>query len=685
MRAHYRLVRLVRPPAAWALIVQYPSRIDAMRPNSRALFFVLFVCLSLLAVGAGFVLHADQTQNVSAKNGLLDLRGHDFDQQPSINFGGEWAFYWQQQLEPEDFAAKAAPQPDAFLSLPGDWQGLVVKGQSLGGTGHATLRLTILNDPAQEILALRIGAIYSAYRLWANGKVVAESGRIGTSLAEETMEHSLRIAPLQLDGAPVELVLQVSSFHLDRTSLPTLGLGQLSTINTVQHRIWGLALFCAGTLLLMAVYHIALFAFHRKNPAPLYFGLYCLVWTGFLVSNVTSDWAIRVFFPDLGGEFLYRSSLAYYALAAPLSYHVFRSLYPQEFPRFFLPVFWGLGIVYGGIALFGPTHLSAQWLPAFHLVVLARALIYLWGLARATLHRRQGAGIVLVGFLVSCLFCFNDILSSLNLLQTPRLMHLGMLIFMLTQALALARQFTLLFVQVERLSVDLTERNQALKDEIAERSRLQREIVSISENERRHLSHELHDGLCQQLTGARLQSAALESASLTENVRKTAQAKLSQLLTESVDHAYRLSRGLWSLGPESDNIGQALEALARTQTAASGIPVEVTLHPVCAECTAQHAPEIFNIAREALVNAIKHAGPSRIAVELDCRETGNVKLTITDNGCGRAAARVSPAGLGLRIMTYRAEMVGGECRIDDAPGGGTRVACRIPCHGAAQQ
>ena len=196
-----------------------------MRPNSRALFFVLFVCLSLLAVGAGFVLHADQTQNVSAKNGLLDLRGHDFDQQPSINFGGEWAFYWQQQLEPQDFAAKAAPQPDAFLSLPGDWQGLVVKEQPLGGTGHATLRLTVLNDPVQEILALRIGAIYSAYRLWANGKVVAESGRIGTSLAEETMEHSLRIAPLQLDGAPIELVLQVSSFHLDRTSLPALGLG----------------------------------------------------------------------------------------------------------------------------------------------------------------------------------------------------------------------------------------------------------------------------------------------------------------------------------------------------------------------------------------------------------------------------------------------------------------------------
>ena len=650
-----------------------------MRPGSRFLFSLLFLFLSLLAVATGIALRVDPAERAFAKQGILDLRGHNFDRQSRIDFGGEWAFYWQQHLAPEAFTTTSAPQPDAFLTLPGDWQDVVVDGQRLGGPGYATLRLTLLTDPAQAIQALRIGAIYSAYRLWINGQIVAESGRLGTSRAEETMEHSSRLAPLRLDGAPLELVLQVSSFHLAKTNLPILSLGQLSVLNAAQHRTWGLALFCAGTLLLMAVYHVTLFAFYRKNSAPLFFGLYCFVWSGFLVSNVTSDWAIRVFFPDLGGEFLYRSSLAYYALAAPLSYHVFRSLYPDEFPRLFLHIFWGLGSVFGAIALFAPTHLSSQWLPAFHLVVLARALIYLWGLTRATAHNRQGSGIVLTGFLILCLFSFNDILSSLNVLQTPHLMHLGMLFFMLTQALALARQFTRLFAQVERLSVDLTERNQALENEIAERSRLQQEIVSISENERRHLSHELHDGLCQQLTGARLQSAALELPTLDDATRKTAQARLSQLLTESVDHAYRLSRGLWSLGPESDDIGKALGALARTQTETSGIPISVTRHPACAECQAPHAPQIYGIAREALVNAIKHARPSKIELELDCREAGQTRLSITDNGIGITRTPGSTPGLGLRIMTYRAEMVGGKCRIDNTLERGTQVSCTIPC------
>ena len=89
---------------------------------------------------------------------------------------------------------------------------------------------------------------------------------------------------------------------------------------------------------------------------------------------------------------------------------------------------------------------------------------------------------------------------------------------------------------------------------------------------------------------------------------------------------------------------------------------------------------------EAVVNAIKHARPQRIDIALDCRpgrEEKTIVLCVRDDGCGRAQGRV-PAdedapGLGLRIMSHRAQMVGGEFHIDDAPGGGTRITCRIPC------
>lgn len=646
---------------------------------SRAPFTVFFVLLSLLAVAVCIGLRVPETTPRSARQGVLDLRNDDLDRQSAVEIGGEWDFFWQRQLEPKDFSIESTPASDGVLTLPGTWNGYKIGEQTLGGNGFATLRLTILTAPAQSLQAIRIAGVYSAYRLWANGRLIAESGRVGQTLKDEVMDHSLRLVPLRADGESIDLVFQVSCFHMDKTSLPSLQLGRLTDLSAAQSRIWGLALFCAGTLLLMGIYHIALYALYRTNRSPLYFGMYCLVWTVFIVSNHTSDWAIRVFLPELAGEQLYRSSVAYYALAAPLSYHFFRSLFPQEFPRGLLFVFWGMGSVYAAIALALSTQLSSAMLPLFHLVVAAKSCFFLWALSQATRRRREGASIIFVGFIVLCALSFNDIFSAMNLIRSYRLAYVGMLFLMLTQSLALAKRFTRLFLEVEELSTGLLERNEALEQEIAERTRLQQEVVSISEEERRRISHELHDGLCQQLTGARLQSAALEGEWPDEAARAIGQARLSKLLVESVDHAYQLSRGLWSMGPDSDNLCHALTTLAQSQSESSGISIVTDLHPACPACTTSNGVQMFCIAREAIVNSIKHGNPKQIFVSLSCNGSRKATLCISDDGVGWRSDKNSKGGLGLRIMAYRAQMVGGEFRIEDREGGGTNVTCSIPC------
>lgn len=646
---------------------------------TRAPITLLFLLFSLLVVAICLGLRVNDTTRLSARQGVLDLRGYDLDRQPTVEFGGEWEFFWQRQLEPKDFQQTMAPVPDGFLTLPGSWKGLTVAGQALDGKGFATLRLKILTDPAQSLQAIRIAQVFSAYRLWMNGRLVTESGHVGQTFADEIMDHSLRLASLRADGPPIEMVLQVSSFHMNKTSLPFFQLGRQIDLNASESRIWGIALFSAGTLLLMGIYHILLYALYRPNRSPLYFGIYCLVWMTFVLSNLTSDWAIRVFLPNLPGELLYRISVFCYALAVPLSYHIFRSLYPREFPRWLLYVFWGLGAVYATIGIAGPTPLSAALLSPFHLVVTAKFCFFVWALSLATQRGREGALIILIGFIVYSAASFNDIFSSLNLIHANRVMHIGMLFFMLAQSLALAQRFTGLFAKVERLSVGLSEQNQVLEQEIAERTRLQQEIVSISDEERSRISHELHDGLCQQLTGARLQSSALESAWPNEQERAIGQARLSKLLAESVDHAYEISRGLWSMGPDSDDICQALRALAQSQSESSKIPIRVEIRSGCSKCAAQNGTQLFCIAREAIVNAVKHAHATQIIVSLDCRDAQGATLDIVDDGVGRASTKKIESGLGLRIMAYRAQMVGGSFQIEDREGGGTLVRCSIPC------
>ena len=647
--------------------------------HARSPFAFGFIVVSLLVLAVFFALRVPDTRDFSAQAGVLDLRGYDLDHRPTVDFGGEWEFFWQKTLDPRAFAVSIPPVADALLSAPGSWRNLAISGTEIGGNGYATLHLRILADPTGVEQSLRIAPVYSAYRLWADGRLIAESGLIGNQADDEVMDHSLRIAALPVTGKPIDLVMHVSCFSAGKSFIPKLQLGRTVDMNATQARIWGVALFSAGTVLLMALYHLALFALYLPNRTPLYFGLYCLVWMGFIVSTSTSDWAIRVFFPNLSGETLFRVAMCCYALTAPFSYHVFRSLYAQEFPRWLLVTFWLVGGLYAGCALLGPTRVCSALMPAFHAVIGIKSVYFLWALSQAVRRHRDGALIILVGFIVATSLSFNDLLVSLNLLRTDRMLYLGMLFYMRTQSLALAQRFTGLFYKIEKLSARLAERNKTLEREIARRTRLQQEVVSISENERRQISHQLHDGLCQQLTGARLQSAALEGAWPDEAVRAKAQAGLSGLLEEAVTHAYELSRGLWSMGPESVDVCMSLRQLAKRQVENGGVPVRTLLSPACAACASNNAVQMYCIAREAVANATKHARASEVVISLDCQRSGSVDLVIADNGVGRLAAAKSRGGLGLKIMAYRAQMVGGSLKIEDGEGGGTRVICSIPC------
>jgi len=216
---------------------------------------------------------------------------------------------------------------------------------------------------------------------------------------------------------------------------------------------------------------------------------------------------------------------------------------------------------------------------------------------------------------------------------------------------------------------------------VAERLRLEREIVQVSEEERRRVSHDLHDGLCQLLTGARLRFSVLMRKWPKDAEGVPELAQLASLLEASVDNAYNLSRGLWPKENDSKDVFTSLEGLARRSAQVSGIPVDFRQQRPCAACTNPHVTQLHNIAQEAITNALKHARPTRITVSLDCLSRSTVTLTVRDDGIGRAAAKTTKGGMGMRIMAHRARMLGGAFRIENAEDQGTLVICSVPCEG----
>lgn len=620
-----------------------------------------------------------------ARQGVLDLSAWDFERHGPVRLDGDWEVRWDSLLPPG--ALNAAPETDV-ASIPGPWSQTKPGSGVTNATGSATLRLVVLPNPGMRQLALRLTSISAAYSLWANGRLLAHSGQPGQDAGAETARPSSVVIPLhdmqttQDSTSPLELVLLVSNQHFREGGvLSSLWLGPESTLLAQHARDLGIAMFLAGVLFIMGVYHVALYFFRRSNPSTLLFALYCLLWLGNYTCSESSGWVVYSFLPSLPSLGLEHFALACLFLSVPVGYSLFISLYPLEFSRLLQRYSWATGVGFAALAAFGPTLALTTVLPLYYLSTFCLILYCFARLHRAWRRGREGAAFIFVGFLLLGLVGMHDMLTDLRFISSPPMLAPGMLVFILSQALALSKRLSRAFASVETLSEQLEYKNLSLESEIAERNRLERAVLSISDEERRRMSLSLHDGICQLLTAARLRCSVL---TLSGQDKGGDLGKLSELLDELVEQAYDLSRGLWPLEHGHAGVGPSLQDMVQRFSSSSGVPIVFRKSIGCQACANPNVTQLYRIAQEALANAIKHAKPGSISVSLECRAGGLVALIVRDDGIGRGKAKKSKGGLGMGIMAHRARLIGGELDIQDAEDGGTVVYCAFPCETTSQ-
>jgi signal transduction histidine kinase len=227
------------------------------------------------------------------------------------------------------------------------------------------------------------------------------------------------------------------------------------------------------------------------------------------------------------------------------------------------------------------------------------------------------------------------------------------------------------------LEGQVRQRTTALTDEMAERERLERELLEISEREQHRIGQDLHDGLCQHLTGATLAGQVLEEKLAARGLPETADAnKVVRMVEEGINLSRSLAKGLYPVEMEADGLMLALEEFAATSSELFKVPCRfecdspVLIHD---RATAGH---LYRIAQEAVGNAIKHGKAASVLIRLVASEEGIV-LSIKDDGTGLPESLPKNRGIGLRIMAHRAAMIGGEFNARRDETGGTLVTCEL--------
>ena len=208
-----------------------------------------------------------------------------------------------------------------------------------------------------------------------------------------------------------------------------------------------------------------------------------------------------------------------------------------------------------------------------------------------------------------------------------------------------------------------------------DRIKLEREILEISERERRRIAEDLHDGLGQVLVGTAFLASTLRQDLAAKSLPEARQAdRLLQVLDEAVDQTRSLARGMYPVLPMPNGLMTALKALAAQTSSLFRIRCRFTCpEPVLIKDNTV-ATHLYRVAQEAVTNAIKHGEAGRIQICLT-RAADRIGLAVNDNGSGMPSRPSRKPGMGLRIMHHRARSIGGFLTIQKAPGGGTTVCC----------
>jgi PAS domain S-box-containing protein len=217
--------------------------------------------------------------------------------------------------------------------------------------------------------------------------------------------------------------------------------------------------------------------------------------------------------------------------------------------------------------------------------------------------------------------------------------------------------------------------------DISARRELEREVIHASTFEQERIGQELHDGLGQRLTGLSLMVEGLRQGLNKQQLPEAATTvEILEQLKKATQETRAIAHGLVPVPLTEQGLSDALRKLAKETQTATGISCRFTTRSrggVVVEDRAI-AMQLYRIAQEMIHNAVRHAQASHITLSLN-RKDRQLELSVSDDGKGFQPDSGEKAGYGLRIMRYRAAMIGCELTIDSTPGKGTVARCILPC------
>jgi hypothetical protein len=411
-----------------------------------------------------------------AELGVMDLTPVNLENN-IVHLEGQWEFFWNYLIYPGEDESKSL---NNYIQVPGSWN-RYIGNEEQTGFGYGTYRLQFITEENIK-LGLKIPRMFTAYKLWVNGELVATAGQVGKIRKEMTPQYLPQVSLFESRQGENEILIQVSNFHhRSGGMLESIKLGGENQILKLRYESLARELIIFGSLMCIGAYHLALFLFRKKNTSSFYFGLFCLL-IGLRTILVGERFFIYMF-PDFSWEIAHKMQTLSYYFGVPLIFMFFMSVYPQYFHARIIKIAQIIGANFGLLVILTPARIFTIFNPVYQAWSVFAIIYILVVLMKLWINKENGGWFIIIGALALLFSSANDIIF-LNiwmnddgpallkaLIRTGNLSSVGQFIFAFSNSLLLSKKFSDSLEQEEILTAKLTEINCKLDELVLQRTK----------------------------------------------------------------------------------------------------------------------------------------------------------------------------------------------------------------------
>ncbi|MBW9155621.1 diguanylate cyclase [Clostridium tagluense] len=423
-----------------------------MLKKEKSLIITLSIIILAALLYAIFTLNklsnANTSSNIKAQKGVLELSNWNFHKDGYTSLGGQWEFYWQQLLTPEDFAT-SSPLP-SYIEMPMEWNKY---NKNYSSNGYATYTLTIkLNDKYKNtLLGISVPSMLSAYKLWVNGDLFSSNGIVGTSASSERPGTIPLTSYFMNKSNKIHLVLQVSNYNFrNGGTQDKIYLGTQSQMANKREASIALEILYFGVVLIMGLYQLWLYAFRTDDTPKLYFGALCITLS--LIALTVGNKYFFTMYNNLSYSLGLKLKYLTFYVGVYFMINYIHILFKNNYSKWIRNGCKLFCFFFITTTIFISPLLSSKFLMIFQIFTLLMIVYAAFIILKSYHSKKQGSLIIAISCLVPIAITAMSILRYLGLNNINDYSLSGFLLLILLNAFMLAMNESKAYRKIENLS-----------------------------------------------------------------------------------------------------------------------------------------------------------------------------------------------------------------------------------------